>query len=842
MPNNPVQFVANGDDFIQDRDPGRKGEEKDFFEDRDADFKAHQDQLVQALQAIDAGITSAGYGPATYVRVTLREAALAKSYRPNGRLFTSDRFPCVGAGAIGEIFFFLPQVQLPELIARIRNAEASVPVTTSRTGRVYRTTTRLRSEVGAIETIEILPALEKRLFSAADAVQSFLDPHTFPGYQVELFEVPAQTAIETDRWGRRQLFESLFNLLLSLGDGARSFLLPDVGRTPMLEVQLTRSDDTPQLLDLRQRVTTSAAVVTTTPEVDVSIDRHDAALNLLAAHPLVRRIDPPVQLTLDQKDRPTKRATAAKAFQLPTPVAGATYPRIGVIDSGVSNALAAWTVGRFDYLTTDQVNAAHGSTVAGLIIAGQAANGPAIAPERDGCQVYDLALFPKLPFNFVYSGGFAAFLEEVEQGVREAKDQHGVRIFNMSINTWNAVQRHSYSTLAARLDAIADRHGVLIINSAGNLKAAEARLPWQKTPREVLAYFATRTVADTICQPTESVRGISVGALNCPGGPQLADTPARYSRRGPGLQVGIKPDLAHYGGSAPLVADHSTGLISTKADGSAVHVCGTSFAAPLAARTLAELDQSTSNFLAPRTLRALAVHHADTPEPLTKRGLKDLARQFTGFGKPPAAAEMLETPDHKITLVFESSLPKGAERPQIMRFDFVWPAALVDPVTQSCSGRIRLTLAYDAPLDPAFGAEFARVNLDAALKQQQPVPRKDGSPSFSDQTTMLGLPKTSGLPVRERALIDHGLKWWPTKKYTASLNDNGTSANWRLEITSLTRAEATYPAEGVPFALILSLEDPSGQRPIFQTFRQYLQTRPILVDDIRTAQRIRPRA
>ena len=338
------------------------------------------------------------------------------------------------------------------------------------------------------------------------------------------------------------------------------------------------------------------------------------------------------------------------------------------------------------------------------------------------------------------------------------------------------------------------------------------------------------------------MRGLSVGALNCPAGPQLADTPARYSRRGPGLQVGIKPDLVHYGGSGPLLADHPTGLVSTKADGSAVHVCGTSFAAPLAARTLAELDRSTSNFLAPRTLRAFAVHHAETPEPLTKRGLKDVARQFTGFGKPPSAAEMLETPDHRITLVFEGSLPKGADRPQIMRFEFVWPATLVDPITQSCTGRVGMTLVYDAPLDPAFGAEFARVNLDAALKQQQPRPRKDGSPSFSDQTTMLGMPRTSDLPVRERALIDHGLKWWPTKKYAANLTDNGTSANWRLEINSLTRAEATYPAEGVPFALILTIEDASGQRPIFQTFRQYLQTRPVTIDDIRTAYRIRQRA
>lgn len=273
---------------------------------------------------------------------------------------------------------------------------------------------------------------------------------------------------------------------------------------------------------------------------------------------------------------------------------------------------STWRVGR------PSVNA--GTTVAGLIVAGQAANGPAIAPERDGCQIYDLALFPKLPFTFVYGGGFAAFLEEVEQGIRDAKEQHGVRIFNMSINTWNPVQRHSYSTLAAQLDAIADRHGVLIVNSAGNLKPAEARSPWPATPREILAYFAGRTSPDTICQPTESVRGLSVGALNCPGGPQLADTPARYSRRGSGLQVGIKPHFVHYGGSAPLTADHLTGLVSLQADGVAAHVCGSSYAAPLTARTLAELDRGTSNFLEPRTLRALAVHHADTPEPLTRRG------------------------------------------------------------------------------------------------------------------------------------------------------------------------------------------------------------------------------
>jgi subtilisin family serine protease len=838
MPHNPVQFVANGEDFLQAPEPGRKGPEKDFFEDRDAAFAAHQEVLIAALDTIDAAITAAKNGPATYIRVVLREAALAKSYRPNTALLTPDRFPCVGAGAIGELFFFLPQVHIPTLKTRIRQAEPTVDVRQSKTGQTYRNPSRLRSEVGAIQTIEIMPPALKRSFSAQAAVQSLLDPHTFPGYQVELFEVPTLNEIAADRWGRRELFESLMQVLLTLGNGARSYILPSVGRIPMLEVQLTRSSDAPALVDLSQLATTSADTVPSVPDVDPAVERHEAALNRLAEHPLVRRIDPPVQLVLDQQNA----NSTPKAFPLPTRVEGNSYPRIGVIDSGVGAALAPWTLARFDHLTPDKVDAVHGSKVAGILIAGQSANGPAIAAEPDGCEVYDLALFPRLPFSYVYRGGFAAFLEEVEQGIREAREDHGVRIFNMSINTWEPVQRHSYSTLAARLDTIADRHGVLIVNSAGNLKPNDARAPWEKSPIANIRYFAARTEPDTICQPTETVRGLSVGALNCPNGPHVPNAPARYSRRGPGLQVGVKPDVAHYGGCGPLSDGEPTGLISATPDGLIANVSGTSFAAPLTARTLAELDAQTALQRAPRTLRALLIHHADTPEPLQARGLKDLARQFTGFGLPVPGAQMLETPDHQITFVFESLLTKGEPKPAIMRFSFAWPEGLVDPDTLACTGRVRMTLVYEPPLDPAFGAEFARVNLDASLKQRQPIDRKDGSPSYIDQTKMLGMPNAGKLTISERALIEHGLKWWPTKKYTANLNQHGSSADWRLEVASLTRAETQFPTDGVPFSLVVTLEDPSGRKPVFQNFRRYLQTRGILIDDIRTVTRVRPRA
>jgi Subtilase family len=844
MPNNPLQYIANGEQFLAPPDPGKKFEEKDFFENQDAAFAAHRQKLLADLDTIAALLTGSPFGPATYIKVTLREAALAKSYRPNSALLTPDRFPCVGAEGIGELFFFLPLVQVPELARRIKGAEANVNVVVSRTGRVRRTTTRLRCEIGAIETIEVLPPEDKRDFSASAAVQAFLDPHTFPGYHIELFEVPDLREVATDRWGRKELFESLFHLLLDLGPGARSFLLPPVGRTPMLEVQITRLKEPPVLVDLRQIATTAADLPETKPDVDPTVARHEDALWRLAAHPLIRRIDPPVQLALEQKDA----QAAPEAFSLPVPRAGNTYPRVGVIDTGLGPAFAPWVLGRFDHLKPNQHDPVHGSQVSGLILAGQAANGPMIAPESDGCQIFDMPLFPRLPFGFVYAGGFTAFLEEVEQGIKEAKDSHNVRIFNLSINSLGPVGRRTYSPLAARLDAIADGHGVLIVNSAGNLKAADARLPWPRRAGDVLAYFAARTEPDTICQPTESVRALSVGALNPPGTSQVANAPARYSRRGPGLQIGIKPDLATYGGVGPMTASEITGLLSTMPDGSAAHVSGTSMAAPLLTRSLAEVDLRTGGQLAPRTLRALAVHHASMPEQLTQRGLRDLARQFAGYGQPTSATDMLETPDHRITLVFEALLPKGEPvrrsappRNPILRFDFAWPQTLVDTVTRACSGKVRMTLVYDPPLDPAFGAEFARVNLDAALKQRQPVPRKDGKPSFTDQVTMFGLPRGKR-PLREKALIDHGLKWWPTKKYEANLTAKGVSAEWRLEVSSLTRAESYYPAEGVPFTLILSIEDAEGQRPIFQTFRQYLQTRPVAMGDIRSIAQVRAQA
>lgn len=842
MANNPVQIILNDRDFHQAPDPGQPPRNKDFFDKADAAFAAHKALLLAAIDAIIAQLRTSSYGPLAYLKVQMRSEALAKSYRPVWWLFKRDLFPCVGADAVGTLYFEAPLIYLPALRSRIEAAELVVETKYRQAdGAPYKAPTPARSEVGAIETIEIAPPERKRSFSISAALAALDDPRAVSGYQIELFHAPADPVIADDPIGRGALLRSFEGLLIGLGSGARAFVHRSIGRTPVLELQLT-TDAQPALIDNRSSPAGGeiAAALPATP-FDRSPDRHEAALNALQAHPLVRAILPPILLQIEDEQKPPPPGLGLDLLPhplvIPAPVAGATYPIVGVIDSGVAAPLDDWVVGRFDFLGPGEFNAIHGTGVGGLVSVPRLTNQASLVPDADGCQIYDAPLFPSKPFSAHYRG-FVDFLEEVEQAVAEGQREHGVRIFNLSINAVSDVERYRYSIYASRLDQIADAYGVIFVNTVGNLPRAQTRAPWPKKPGETVRYFASRTTADTIFKPSESVRAISVGAINPPRTEHLEGAPTVYTTRGPGLQVGVKPDVVAYGGAGVTAPGASTGLSSIDVEGRRQDVVGTSFAAPLVARTLAGLDAATNGGLHVEALRAMLLHHSALPEALKRRTLKDLARQFAGFGQPASVIDMLETGDHQITLLFQSRLSIGERKPVILRFPFVWPESLSDSEGK-CKGRARITLVYAPPLDPAFGAEFVRVNLEASLKQLQPQPNKDGSPRFLNQIDPLYYPKSAHLAVPEKALIDHGLKWWPSKQYLSTFNEIGASSQWRLEVTSLVRAETRFPAEGVPFAVLLTIEDPDGKAPVFRELRQHLQTTQANAQDVRTAVRLR---
>ena len=688
--------------------------------------------------------------------------------------------------------------------------------------------------------MELSPSIQKRPFATGAAIAALSDPRAASGYLVELFEsAPLIASGDRDALGFRLSLTSLQNILVEGGSGLTATLLPSPGGAPAIEVMLTTSGEPPRVED-RRIIRAGSREIKAAVLVDQNAGRHETVLQHLADHPLVRRIRFPIMIE------------ATEAQSAPTPAMfpplqrqpHGRYPKVGVIDTGIASPLSSWVLDRHDFLDVKDCDPLHGTMVAGVLVGARVANSPELGREEDGCDMVDLPLMPRVPFLSVYGQrGFEAFLEELEAAIGEARDQHGVRVFNMSLNVVASVDTNSYSIYAARLDDIQDRLGVVIVNSAGNLAFNEWRPPWSAKPTQVLAALAARSNPDTIFMPCESVRAVAVGALNPPGSSHVEGAPATYSRRGPGLKVGVKPDIAHFGGTGDPTTPNTTHLVTCSPTGHQVHTRGTSFSAPLAAKTLASLDVATGERLKPRTLRAFLIHNSTMPVPLRSSRLRDIARQFVGFGQPSAAAAMLETNDHAITMVFESRLTAGEKRPAILRFDFQWPAPLVDAATRACRGRVLMTLVYDAPIDQSFGTEFVRVNLDAHLRQRQPIDRKDGKPSFHDQVAQAFLPQTGRLTIPEKSLIDHGLKWWPTKRYTADFSSGvGESAEWRLEVESVVRAEATFPAEGIPFSLILTIEDDTGEAPVFQSLRQALVARRVEMQDVRTAVRVRPQA
>ena len=297
------------------------------------------------------------------------------------------------------------------------------------------------------------------------------------------------------------------------------------------------------------------------------------------------------------------------------------------------------------------------------------------------------------------------------------------------------------------------------------------------------------------------------------------------------MRAGVKPDLAHVGGSGSPADPLGHALFSLKPDGSITDGCGTSYAAPIAARTAAALDHAIEGDVSRETLIGLLVHNAQIPEILRNKALTGVARHLVGFGVPPSAHEILQTDDHEITLVFASRIRVD----QQIAFRFAWPASLIDAAGR-CRGSAKLTLVSTPPLDPRFGTEFVRVNVEAALQQLQ----EDGR--WQGRLDSIYLPGQTEHPVQESALVQHGLKWSPVKMYAKTMKIGvGTLSTWRLSVNYLTRAGETMPEEGVPFTAILTISDPKGQQPVFTDLRQTLTALGVQIADIRTAARITPR-
>lgn len=802
--NSPVQVVLNAQDYVHVPTVLPGGSNKDFYADRDGAFVKHRDRLRDQVLDIAKASNVHSDSEVVYAFVALQADAWAKSHRPVRKIFPAKHIGPSFGGPIGSMIVEFAPSAISEIAHTIASAESQTNWTTSKEGKRVAKPSRERSEVGAIDSIRLYTASDRRKFSTEQAINWLADRRTGVAYYVETFVSKRSIERREDDAIRNRQERALAKFT----DNLEALNLP---------IKVTQISDRWQ----------TASFFIVAIDLEKILDHlhltnvHEKLLSYLDSQPLVRSIHlPPLLQTA------TGPMKAAGPTVVPMPAnALDVYPVVGIIDSGVSRNkdIQAWSAGDSGMVFGLDQETDHGTFIAGLICASDAFNSGAVYQEEK-CRYFDLGLFPtsQNAFSTYYPRGFLDFLEQLDAEIPEAK-KNGARVFNMSLAVTTPVADASYSVFANLLDEIADRHDILFVLPAGNLDSAQVRDEWPSKPVDATAMLANYTFAgqDRIFQPADSIRSLVVGAVNPPN-KELECLPARYTRRGPGPALGAKPDICHVGGRF----EAESGLTSVSPEGHAVQSCGTSYAAPLAAKTLAAIDKQIAGGCTREALIALAIHHAEQPAALTHSKLKNLSRDFVGAGIPRVAADTLTNQDNEITLVFSGVL----QRSQELLFNFAWPKSLVSE-GGACSGFVKSTLVFRPPIDREHSGEFIRVNLDLHLRQEL-IDELTGETSFEGR---LKQTSSSGL---EKELVKHGAKWWPVKRSSTNLKSKGNSSQWRLVVDSLSRSEYSFPDEGVPFSVLLTIQDTTGMA-IFNEMRQQLQATGTRIEDIRSAIRTR---
>lgn len=843
----PIQVLLDTKRFIElEVSKPWGGGTKDFFRGNDKGFLEHKEQIKARIQDAAASLRQRNQ-PGDFLRVRQREGALAKTHRPVSHLFSeSNQFMLVGAERVGELLFQVTPDGMDRLANIIESKVELTPriVINKKTGEPEPRVSVYRSELGGIEDIQLYGATDKVRFSAAEAVRWMQQPNVIGGYIVELFRPARRISLDLVRHLVANFREGLERIPGGLlvrpilpSEATAQFGEPSLVLSVHLITGGRRLIELPFFEDGRAAEMAEASLPGSMREVtrDLSIDRHTETLAMLAEQSLVRSVElPPILETT-----PIGDGANLGPSTVGEPSTGVDYPIVAIIDGGVAgkSPLNKWKVGDAGLVPSVDRDEAHGTFIAGLICAANTLN-PALSGdiEPQGCKFFDLDLFPRRDLRGSYYTDIEDLFDALDEKVKVAKRNFGVRIFNFSFSIGQRSSRLAYSIAADRLDRIARINDVIFVVAAGNLVSSASRPPWPVKANDAAAMLAGFSTNDEITAPSDHVLGFTIGAVN-PHGVlgHVPLMPTTYTRRGPGVGGARKPELAHYGGVDGAMGN-MTGLVSLNPSGDAVHGCGTSFASPLAAATIATLDHRLARKATRETLLALPVHRATRPDVFKKRALRHVARDFVGFGITPPADTILNDAPHSVTLVFSDRL-KAKQR---LDFDFAWPRSLVNS-DGSCRGRADVTLSFTPPIDPDHREEAIRVQLEAFLYQEK-LDELTGDRDWESQLDHDAADVPKGMARSESYLIRTGLKWSPIKRYSAVMkNGRGNTSNWRLSLSSLARDGIAFPAEGIVFTLLMTISDLDETAPVREEMRFDLQNRGIVLADITMAHRVRQR-
>jgi hypothetical protein len=493
------------------------------------------------------------------------------------------------------------------------------------------------------------------------------------------------------------------------------------------------------------------------------------------------------------------------------------FPVVVVVDSGITDGipgLESWVVGRESQVAPQYQNTDHGTFVAGLICWGGELNPTIAGLDGSPCGVFDLQV---LPNQDPAKGDALALLEsEFLVSLEAALQEHAnkYKVWNLSLGTDTVCSLDEFSALAEELDNLQEKYQVSFVISAGNYDTPPL-LDFPRTPDQL--------DAGRITTPADSVLGITVGAVSHvdykKNGPK-EHHPSAFSRHGAGPNYVIKPDLVHYGGSCSTDLSHIAGIRSVN-DGGSAEDLGTSFAAPLVSRTLAQIYHQITPTPSSVLARALLTHHARDPR--TSHRVPDGDENFFGFGLPSPVPYCLECTPHTSTLVFDDVLRPG----YFLEWnDFPYPPSLRRD--GKYFGEIWMTVAFAPARGARWGTEYCETHIDAHFGVYRGQKSRETGVVTSKFVGLVPPEhKNAGL-LYESYQVEKLRKWAPVRTYYGDLGEKGERGDrWRLKLQLLTRhgIEAEEAFKPQPFSLIITISDPDKKVRVYDEMAQIVRNR-----------------
>lgn len=374
----------------------------------------------------------------------------------------------------------------------------------------------------------------------------------------------------------------------------------------------------------------------------------------LLRHRDVRTVDLPPSFGLE---RSVVFQDIQNFSEIPDP--GEEAPGIVVLDSGLATGHPLLGSAIWDAQSFLPGEGAHDENGHGTHVAGLALYGDFERHLRAGAFFPTLRLFSGRVLD--KDNNATGFVENhIEKAVRHFVEQHGCRIFNLSLGDANKPYSGGHlKGLSVTLDTLSRELNVLFVVSAGNHRICEESpdgLEWRDNYPNYLLDDAWRIV-----DPAPALNALTVGSLarhnqswnsqthpHDPSEMPIAqpEQPSPFTRGGYSVDGAIKPELLAHGGNWAINtrASHSLlervaglGVVSTnhqfaKGHPFAVDI-GTSMAAPqvahLAASILREHPEADANFI-----RALLCLNAFMPEASQKMVEQDKSfRSVCGYGQ-----------------------------------------------------------------------------------------------------------------------------------------------------------------------------------------------------------------